>query len=54
MDVPLTPVERTAASEALRRKDKRIADLERKALTCPSCGCDSRMPPMRLRSYEGR
>jgi hypothetical protein len=39
MNASLTPVERTAASEALRHKDKRIAALERKALTCPSCGC---------------
>jgi hypothetical protein len=39
MNAPLTPAERTAASEAIRRQDKRIASLERKALTCPSCGC---------------
>ncbi len=39
MNAPLSPAERSAAAEAIRRQDKRIASLERKALTCPSCGC---------------
>jgi hypothetical protein len=44
MNAPLTPAERTAASEAIQRRDKRIAALERKVLTCPSCGCVLRCP----------
>lgn len=35
---PLTPTERTAASEALRRQDQRIAALERGIMTCANCG----------------
>jgi hypothetical protein len=38
MNAPLTPVERTAASEAIQRRDRRIESLEEKVLTCPNCG----------------
>jgi hypothetical protein len=38
MNAPLSAAERTAASEAIQRRDKRIESLEKAAMTCTNCG----------------
>jgi len=38
VSTPLTPAERVAASETIRRQDKRIETLVKAAMTCTNCG----------------